>query len=113
MYLYFIVNRESKFFKIGKTKDLPNRLNQIQNATGCDISLIAHAIGDKKLIESAELMCLALFGKNRTHGEWAKFTNPVNITEPIKSVFKMLEENGCEISFDVEPLFYLFPLNKG
>ena len=102
MNLYFIMNPDTKLFKIGITDDIPRRLNQIQNATGCYVNLIAYALGGEKesIIKSAESMCLSLFGEGRVYGEWAKDTGEESFVYIIKDVFDILEKTGCTVSFD-------------
>ena len=114
MNLYFIMNPDTNLFKIGITDNIPRRLTQIRNATGCNINLIAYAIGNKKenIIKTAEAMCLALFGESRAYGEWAKDDGEESFVYIIKDVFDILEKSGCSVSFD-DSIFQIANEMKG
>ena len=75
-YCYLIKNKNTGFFKIGKTRDLRTRISQLQTQTGCQIEFIcACAIEtfdtDERVVEE-ELH--KVFVKKRVTGEWFRLS---------------------------------------
>ena len=68
MILYWIYNEQTGFTKFGITEDLGKRLNQLENQTGCKLTLIADY--DFQHARQTELFLHSIYNSYRQKGEW-------------------------------------------
>ena len=70
-FVYFIKLGQTKYYKIGYTKNLEKRLEQLQNASPYDVILIAAFQSSNAL--KLEHQLHGKYSSNRVRGEWFKF----------------------------------------
>lgn len=103
MFIYLIQNKETGHFKIGRSKNIKNRMRQLQTGSSGELVLVDKF--ETNFASKLESYLHTIYLSNRTNGEWfdlcysevAKFKS---ICETMERNYKFLEEisiNTCNI----------------